>query len=181
MRARSALRPDRGPRSAPRRSLLGYKGAVQLARTSQVVAVTAGILLALACAALAAELIGTNGDDRLVGTARSDVISGRGGADALLGWRGADRLRGGGGPDRVVGGAGADLLLGGAGTDRLVGGKGRDGFAMRNGAPLPSPGRDVLRARDGSVDHINCGGGRDTAYVDEEEDGVYNCERVVQP
>lgn len=42
-------------------------------------------------------------------------------------------------------------------------------------------GRDLIRARDGSPDFINCGRRRDVAYVDRVEEGVYNCERVVRP
>ena len=40
---------------------------------------------------------------------------------------------------------------------------------------------DVIRARDGRPDEINCGPGDDVAYVDRVEDGVYDCERVLAP
>ncbi|MDQ3573092.1 MAG: hypothetical protein M3383_09575, partial [Actinomycetota bacterium] len=95
---------------------------------------------------------------------------------------GADILRGGPGRDVLRAGPGADRIRGGKGRDVMRGGTGRDGFEMRNGVQLPSPGNDVIRARDGRADEINCGAGRnDVAYVDAVEDGVYNCERVIEP
>ncbi len=44
-----------------------------------------------------------------------------------------------------------------------------------------TPGDDVIHARDGGPDTIDCGAGDDTAYVDRSEDGVYDCETVVTP
>ena len=44
-----------------------------------------------------------------------------------------------------------------------------------------SSGRDVIKARDGTPDVINCGPGKDVAYVDRVEDGVFDCERVLVP
>ncbi len=49
------------------------------------------------------------------------------------------------------------------------------------GKPVDGQGRDVIRARDGTRDVINCGPGKDVAYVDRAEDGVFDCERVVKP
>jgi hypothetical protein len=40
---------------------------------------------------------------------------------------------------------------------------------------------DVINARDGGPDTIDCGAGNDTVYVDRSEDGVTNCETVVTP
>jgi Ca2+-binding RTX toxin-like protein len=42
-------------------------------------------------------------------------------------------------------------------------------------------GADVINARDGGPDTINCGAGNDTVYVDRSEDGVYDCETVITP
>lgn len=106
---------------------------------------------------------GGRGDDRLVGTAKADRIDGGAGGDIL---------RGRGGDDR---------LIGGKGGDRISGGKGVDQINTQDGEPLASPGRDVIRARDGGPDEINCGAGRDRAYVDVTEDGVYDCEEVIEP
>jgi hypothetical protein len=63
----------------------------------------------------------------------------------------------------------------------MVGGAGRDEFNAVDGKPVGGQGRDVIRARDGRPDVVNCGPGRDVAYVDRVEDGVFNCERVVEP
>ena len=45
------------------------------------------------------------------------------------------------------------------------------------------PGNDVIDARDGadSADEIDCGDGDDTVLVDSTEDGVVDCETVVEP
>jgi len=40
---------------------------------------------------------------------------------------------------------------------------------------------DVINARDGGPDMIDCGGGNDTVYVDRSEDGVIDCETVIAP
>lgn len=105
--------------------------------------------------------IGTANADRLIGTSQDDVIDGRGGPDRIFGMAGRDHLDGGGGDDWLYGGAGGDRLRGGSGSDHIDGG----------------PGADVVLARDGEVDLIDCGRGRDTAYADD-RDRVRGCERV---
>jgi Ca2+-binding RTX toxin-like protein len=42
-------------------------------------------------------------------------------------------------------------------------------------------GSDVINARDGGLDTIDCGAGDDSVYVDRSEGGVANCETVVTP
>ena len=98
---------------------------------------------------------GTARADRLTGSAANDVLYGLGGADVLRGLKGNDVL---------YGGRGDDTLDGGAGLDRLFGG----------------PGNDTLRARDGRRDVVDCGPGRDTAFVDR-VDRVSGCELVRRP
>jgi hypothetical protein len=44
-----------------------------------------------------------------------------------------------------------------------------------------TPGDDVIHARDGGPDTIDCAAGDDTVYVDRAEDGVFDCETVVTP
>lgn len=107
------------------------------------------------------KMIGTAHADRLIGTSQDDAIYGRGGPDRIFGMAGRDHLEGGGGDDWLHGGAGGDRLRGGGGSDHLDGG----------------PGADVLLARDGKVDFIDCGRGRDTVHVDD-RDRVRGCERV---
>lgn len=103
------------------------------------------------------------------------------GPDRLVGSEGADRLKGLGGSDVLIGGAGNDVLIGGKGADVLRGGPGRDSLNMRAGVEVAAPGRDRIDARDGGQDEINCGAGRDRAIVDAFENGVYNCEKVIEP
>jgi Ca2+-binding RTX toxin-like protein len=117
----------------------------------------------VAAASPAATETGAKGRDRLVGTKAGDWLDGRGG------------------PDLLVGAKGNDVLIGGRGRDVLRGGPGRDGFNVERGVTLPAPGSDRIDARDGVADEIYCGGGIDTAIVDVEEDGVYNCELVLEP
>jgi len=97
------------------------------------------------------------------GGPRADLLVGTAHADTLLGRGGRDKLRGRGGPDQLIGGRGSDRLTGGVGADQLLGGG----------------GNDRLRARDGTVDHLNCGGGHgDVAVVDAIDEVSVSCERV---
>jgi len=73
-------------------------------------------------------------------------------------------LRGGPGNDVIEGGPGNDRLFAGSGENKLAGGS----------------GNDVIYARTGAPDTIECGPGEDTAIVDAQE-GIYYCERVIRP
>ncbi|HET6831340.1 MAG TPA: hypothetical protein VFH44_08335 [Solirubrobacterales bacterium] len=153
--------------------------------------VAAGVVLAALSAVAAIQvagaapgkqpITGTGKAERLVGTRGPDVIRGRGGDDTLVGRARGDSLYGGRGLDTLRGGRGSDGLYGGPEGALLVGGGGRDGFNMTSGSPVSGGGDDMIRARDGRPDEINCGRGDDVAYVDRVEDGVYDCERVVAP
>jgi Ca2+-binding RTX toxin-like protein len=124
----------------------------------------AGLAFAvIAAASPAATETGGHGGDRLIGTKAGDWLDGRAG------------------PDLLVGEGGNDVLIGGRGRDTLRGGAGRDGFNMDAGVELPAPGSDRVNARDGVADEIYCGGGVDTAIVDVKEDGIYNCEQILEP
>jgi RTX calcium-binding nonapeptide repeat (4 copies) len=109
----------------------------------------------------------------------AQTLDGTPGPDRLAGGGGNDRIRGHGGRDRLRGGRGNDTLIGGPGRDVIVGGPGRDGLNMRRGVQLDGAGNDVIRARDHGLDEVNCGSGKDVAYVDRAEDGVFDCERVI--
>jgi Ca2+-binding RTX toxin-like protein len=126
-------------------------------------------------------IVGTQHADELDGTPRADHIDGLGGADHIAGHDGNDVVHAGAGFDRVRGGGGNDRLLAGRNGGVLNGGKGRDHFNMIRGEPVGGRGRDVIRARDGHLDEINCGPGRDKAFVDRAEDGVFDCEKVKVP
>jgi len=129
---------------------------VHRSRTGAVLVIALLTASILAVPALAQVIRGTGDDDRLVGTQR---------ADKLIGRKGDDRINGKSGADYLIGGSGADKLIGGPGFDELRGG----GTA------------DVIDARDGAPDMIICGGGVDRVSVDEVEDGVFDCEEVVEP
>ena len=73
--------------------------------------------------------------------------------------------------DVLVGTSRNDVLCGAGGRDRLAGGHGAD--VLRAGA-----GDDVLLARDGLVDAIACGPGRDTVTADRRDRVNRDCERV---
>jgi hypothetical protein len=154
----------------------------------------AAALAALALSAAtahAAPLRGTPLDDRLAGTPRADSIRAGSGDDVVSGRNGADRLWGGPGDDSVSGMAGNDSLHGDAGRDVLSGDAGRD--LLRGGAGpdtltggagidriLGGPGKDLIRARNGGRDRVDCGPGRDTAILDTRDVAV-RCEVIRRP
>ncbi|MBD0330513.1 MAG: PD40 domain-containing protein [Thermoleophilia bacterium] len=119
----------------------------------EAVAVT-DLVIARASTGARCTVVGTPGRDTLTGTPGRDVICGLGGDDVL---------RGGGGDDVLDGGPGNDTLVGGGGGDLLSGG----------------PGRDDLRARDGRVDRVDGGAGRDRGDADR-NDRVRNVEALTR-
>jgi Ca2+-binding RTX toxin-like protein len=154
------------------------------------------------------KLVGTRHADRLLGRAGRDKLAGGGGTDTLIGGKGRDHLLGGRGPDTLDGGRGRDGLRGGRGDDILNGGRGRDNlrggrgddqllagpgggvmtggpgsdeFNEINGELVGAEGNDRILARDGTQDAINCGPGNDVAVVDRSEEGVFDCETVIEP
>jgi Ca2+-binding RTX toxin-like protein len=161
---------------------------------------TAAALLASAPTAFAAYIQGTYRAETLVGTPEPDVILARGGDDTVLGrgspdivfgQRGNDRVEGGwgsdiasGGPgnDQVAGGPGSDVVSGKRGDDSLAGGAGHDRIFAGWGADTASGGEgdDVVFAimPDNLVDTIDCGPGRDAAFI-RSGDTAVNCETTV--
>jgi Ca2+-binding RTX toxin-like protein len=76
--------------------------------------------------------------------------------------------------DDCYGGSGADVVSCGSGKDHIDGGFGQDELSGANG-------NDTILAADGQVDQVDCGpGDNDTAYVDELDDPVDNCENVFE-
>jgi Ca2+-binding RTX toxin-like protein len=160
--------------------------------TALLVALCVLLAFALGAGAVVAAktITGTKKGEVLKGTKRADRISGRGGDDLIKGKRGRDLLRGNGGndtlrgakgKDRLKGGRGADRILGGPGRDRIAGGSGSNQLNMVDGVEQGSPGDDLIKARNGEPDEIDCGAGNDRVIVDRTEDGVFNCEQVVAP
>jgi len=131
-------------------------------------------------AQLFADQIGTPGRDALTAPDRPERLWGLAGDDTLtgsptraaclFGGRGDDHL------DLAAGGGviwaedGDDMLVGSPLMDRLHGGDGRDAFAA--GAQ-----DDVLDARDGNAEVVDCGAGTDRATADR-ADLLLGCEKT---
>lgn len=171
-----------------------------------MLAAVACLLVLSSGVALAANFVGTSGNDRLIGTGNPDrMIGGSGddnivgndGSDTIFGGSGTDNLFGGNerfgssltGDDTIFGGSGPDTLLGGSGTDKLNGGSGRD-FIVDG--PLDDQAPDTLSGGSGNdslysvsvpasrdKDIVNCGSGDDTAIVDKQDTVLPNCENVI--
>ena len=126
-------------------------------------------------------LAGGPGDDELTVWANIDE-----GNSTLAGNGGNDKLVAGDYQDALDGGPGNDVLNAGFGNDTVTGGPGADTiFADATSAScgwfsytckIPF-GNDVVNARDGEADTVDCGVGTDTAMVDA-IDTVANCENV---
>ncbi len=117
------------------------------------------VMLVLASGvALAADFIGTSGNDALTATEGDDYLEGRAGDDYLYGLGGDDIIYGGRGNDRITPGEGADEVYAGAGDD-------------------------LIYARDtASYDYIDCGGGFDQVETIHRDDvTLSNCERALGP
>jgi len=122
---------------------------------------------------------GSDGPEKFViynpgNTGPSNLI-GRGGDDELVGHDFNDNVDGGAGNDHVEGGLGNDTVAGGPGQDTIYG----DATASHctyYSCKIPY-GNDVIDARDGEADNVDCGIGQDKAIVDA-VDVVTNCETV---
>ncbi len=99
--------------------------------------------------AVAADIIGTEGNDKLKGTNGDDVILGLGGHDKIHGKKGNDDISGGNGNDRLYGQNGDDVLNGGAGSDKLFGQSGDD--VLIGG---PSHADQILTEKSFSTDNV---------------------------
>lgn len=127
--------------------------------------------------------IGPDGSvENIVGGIKADVITGSAAANRLRGQEGNDTIKGLGGNDNIDGSSNNDTLDGGTGTDAIegnfgndtvIGGPGRD--TLRGGADS-----DLIKARDGVGEAINCGFGVDRAEVDRGDNVGTLCETVVR-
>jgi Ca2+-binding RTX toxin-like protein len=104
--------------------------------------------------------VGSPGPDQFSGGPGNDTINGGGGNDQLYGGSGDDNINGDAGDDKVEGANGADIVDGGPGVDQIYGDIGSCSFSCSSDA-------DTLYARDGERDAVDCGGGADTAHVDQ--------------
>lgn len=142
-------------------------------------------------AAVAIEIRGGRRRNRLYGGRGYAVLIGGSAGDTLVTGSGGGELYGGSGNDKLVGqgytymngGPGNDLLIAGRGGGELHGGPGNDRLVAGAVATdiFGEAGNDTVWARNGEQDTIDCGDGQDTAYVDTQEDGVFDCENVISP
>jgi hypothetical protein len=112
-----------------------------------------------------------------------------GGPSTVLAAGGDDRVVGHDAAERIDGGAGDDYLEGGKGHDTIVGGPGRDVIFGDETSSSCNPnhpescvryGNDLIDARDGEADQVDCGPGTDRAIVDALDVVAPNCETVVR-
>jgi Ca2+-binding RTX toxin-like protein len=125
-------------------------------------------------------LSGNEGNDTIYGGAGADDLGGGSGQDVIDAGAGRDYVDGGSGHDRLLGGLGNDILVGMRGKDNLSGGAGSDGLRGGPGADRAAGGadRDLLLMKDGYVDRVIGGSGRDRAEVDRRLDRVSGVERL---
>jgi Ca2+-binding RTX toxin-like protein len=145
-------------------------------RTILLLTAMAVAVLLAAGLALAADVTcggyceGTTGDDAMAGSASEDQMYGIGGDDTMYGTNGADSMWGDWHQVVDTGEPGSDAMNGGSGPDRLQGDERTDTL---NGGR----GNDRIEAKDGELDHVNCGRGtKDVAFFDRGIDEVRNCE-----
>jgi len=84
--------------------------------------------------ALANQIEGNAGDNRLAGLDGADTLRGGLGDDRITGGTMNDSIAGGDGDDTLLGGVGNDSLTGGEGDDLIAGGLGRDNLTGGTGA-----------------------------------------------
>jgi Ca2+-binding RTX toxin-like protein len=133
------------------------------------------------------------GSDAVVARGENDLVYGEEGNDVIDGWPGIDVIYGG--PDGDGSAQGTDfsarVLEGGEGSDLVYGGRGND-FIDAAAHDLPDPGttspldssfggggNDRIFAKDGNVDVIDCGRGKDIAYIDEIDTNIKGCETTI--
>jgi Ca2+-binding RTX toxin-like protein len=103
------------------------------------------------------------------------AVRGLGGNDHLVGHDHVETIDGGPGDDVIEGGLNNDTLTGGPGKDTIYGDSTKDTCNFLS--CRIAFGNDVIDARDGEQDTIDCGVGEDRATVDA-IDVVANCEQV---
>ena len=122
-----------------------------------------------------------------VGTRKADTIQGPG-SNVINGKAGNDKLFSGGGSD-ILGGAGNDTLTAvgavesdgkSGGFNNLNGGAGDDKInapaGLGHNAITGDSGNDVINAKNGAPDTIDCGSGKDKVSFDAALDTIANCE-----
>ena len=144
-------------------------------------------------------VFGGQGDDTIEGGPgfsfhrfRCERLHGGPGNDLSNGGPGRDFMSGGQGDDVQSGGGGADKIFANPGRDKSDGGDGPDvlwALARVDVAAIGDPegdeltgagGADHFRVRDGEVDLVHCGEGRDRVIADQFDQVDNDCERVIR-
>jgi hypothetical protein len=155
-------------------------------------------------------ILARGGDDTVNGLGAADLVRSGQGADTVDAGRGRDRVHSGAGNDVLGGGPGCDRVFGGQGDDTQTGGPGADKIFANPGRDRSDggDGRDVLWAlaradvtsigdsegdeltggtgadrflvRDGELDLVHCGEGRDHVVADQFDTVDNDCERVIR-
>jgi Ca2+-binding RTX toxin-like protein len=129
--------------------------------------------------AISGTYVGTDARDELyVGAVGVANVQGRGGDDTIYTSYDNDTIDGGAGNDTIRGYAGDDAIVGGPGQDSIFGDT--QGQTCNVMTCSVYSGNDVIDARDGERDSVDCGLGTDIALVDA-VDVTSNCEDVRQP
>jgi Ca2+-binding RTX toxin-like protein len=121
--------------------------------------------------------------ERLFGGAGNDTSNGGIGRDFMSGGRDDDHQSGGPGSDKIFANQGRDVSDGGPGDDVLWALSRKDVTAIGDteGDELSGgDGRDRFRVRDGEVDLIHCGAGRDEVLADQFDQVDTDCEVVLR-
>lgn len=115
-------------------------------------------------------IVGGPGDDKHLAFFGDQIIQAGPGNDYVYAGIGDDRAEGGPGRDQIGGSHGDDELASGPGNDFIAGGFGSDDIAA-------AAGDDTVWSFDPNGDTVDCGPGRDRAYVSR-NDRVTGCETV---
>lgn len=143
------------------------------------------------------EITGTDRAEKILAKEGGDDVNALDGPDNVSGYRGNDEIDGGPGNDRISGGDGDDQrgngqsitdsgLLGNGGRDRVLGGPGADDVTGGNGADgmFGGDGNDIIDSFDQTKDlEVDCGPGRDIAYVDRKDRRgkiIEDCEQIIR-
>ena len=115
---------------------------------------------------------GSDGDEYAAGGLFGDSPGATGNSDR----DGNDKVYGGGGRDMLYGFGGSDVLVGGGNADYIFAAEFRTRMARPYVVRSESPGMDFVKgglggdhieSKDGRMDIIDCGGGKDAVWFDE--------------
>ena len=98
----------------------------------------------------------------LRGEKGNDKLSGKGGPGFLAPIEAFMTIEGGPGSDKIIGGGNRDIIYGEDGEDKVKSGD----------------GRDIIDVKDGAMDEVKCGAGKDEVTGDSSDKIAGDCEKV---